>query len=446
MPVQTNRQRRNQCQCLSVSGNSSEPAVTGAMVNGTRDLAKHDLKRGVIRPRVLKLAGVFILVFGLQFVFGLQSYAQQPDLDAAAAAKAAAGLEARSHRALDASSLVGTAIGTFVTFDAPGAVDGTVPYSINATGAITGTYHDANFIGHGFLRDSDGVFTTFDVPGDVDGTYAYSINGAGAITGAYCDAITCHGFLRDINGSYSTFDIPGDVYGTVTPLSINSAKAITGTYFDTNFVAHGFLRTSDGAITIVDAPGADTAGFPQTEAEAIDTEGVITGIGAGQIFLRARDGAFTTFDAPGYIDPAFLFTFFAPAALSVNAKGVIAGAYFQPISGNPFGGNYQVFVRALDGAFITFAAATYSPCCVWSWPSGINPAGTITGVINDGFDLNHGFVRTSAGSIGTFNAPGAGPGPFQGTVPLGIDPTGEIMGYYTDINGVDHGFLFTPRP
>jgi hypothetical protein len=411
MSMQTNLQGRYQSKCWSVAMSFSVPDVTAAMPYATRDRAKRNVKRGVamIRTRVLKLASVLTLVFGLQFVYGLQSYAQQPDLDAASAAKAAAGQAALSHRALDAASSVGTAVGTFITFDAPGAVHGTVPYSINATGAVTGAYTDASSL--------------------------------------------THGFLRDINGAYSTFDIPGDVYGTVTPLSINSAKAITGVYFDANFLVHGFLRASDGTLTTLDAPGAGTGTFPGggTMAEAIDTEGVITGIyfdayRANQGFLRAGDGTFTTFDAPGYIDPFFLFSGPIPAVLSVNTKGVIAGSYWQPIAGNPFGGNYEVFVRALNGTFTIFAAATYSPCCIWSYPSGISPAGTITGVFNDGFDLNHGFVRTSAGSIGTFNAPGAGTGLFQGTVPLGIDATGEIMGYYTDPIGVNHGFLFTLRP
>ena len=57
--------------------------------------------------------------------------------------------------------------GTIITFDVPGAVNGTVASSINAAGAITGSYFDVNFISHGFLRAPEGAFTTFDVPGDV---------------------------------------------------------------------------------------------------------------------------------------------------------------------------------------------------------------------------------------------------------------------------------------
>ncbi len=41
--------------------------------------------------------------------------------------------------------------GKFVTVDPPGSA-GTLPYSINDLGAITGYYIDANNVYHGFLR------------------------------------------------------------------------------------------------------------------------------------------------------------------------------------------------------------------------------------------------------------------------------------------------------
>ena len=85
------------------------------------------------------------------------------------------------------------------------------------------------------------------------------------------------------------------------------------------------------------------------------------------------------------------------------------------------------------------------PCCTWSFPSGITPGGAITGSFNDGFDINHGFLRANDGTVTTFDAPGAGTGFVQGTAPLGITPGGVIMGLYIDVNNVDHGFLFVPR-
>jgi hypothetical protein len=78
-------------------------------------------------------------------------------------------------------------------------------------------------------------------------------------------------------------------------------------------------------------------------------------------------------------------------------------------------------------------------------PSGINPAGTITGSFNDGLNINHGFLRTRDGKLTTFDAPGAGTGNNQGTLPLAITPAGVIMGLYRDAKGLSHGFLFRPK-
>src|SRR3984893_8648546 len=49
---------------------------------------------------------------------------------------------------------------TYIIFDPPGS-NSTQPASINAKGAIAGSYNDANYVLHGFLRAPDGSFTTF---------------------------------------------------------------------------------------------------------------------------------------------------------------------------------------------------------------------------------------------------------------------------------------------
>jgi hypothetical protein len=47
-------------------------------------------------------------------------------------------------------------------------------------------------------------------------------------------------------------------------------------------------------------------------------------------------------------------------------------------------------------------------------------------------------------NIMTFDVPGAGTSPFQGTFAIDIAPTGEIAGEFVDANNVQHGFLRTP--
>ena len=319
------------------------------------------------------------------------------------------------------------------------------------------TFAILNLTTHSQAFSATATFVTFDVPGagagSYQGTSPSSINLEGEITGLYIDASSlAHGFLRSPLGFLTTFDAPGEINGTY-PSSINLLGAVTGYYYDVNFVGHGFLRSSNGTFTTFEAPGAGTTTSPQgTTPEALNPLGVIAGIATDSSnfsngFLRDSHGSFTTFDAPGSLStffPLSPFSFSVPD-LSINLEGETTGAYFQTISGNPFGGNYNVFVRAADGTFTTFYAADYPPCCIWSFPTGINQAGTIAGVFNDGNNINHGFVRVVDGTVTTFDVPGAGTGVLQGTVPIGIAALDVIMGFYTDTNNVNHGFLRIPR-
>jgi hypothetical protein len=259
-----------------------------------------------------------------------------------------------------------------------------------------------------------------------------------------------HGFVRAANGAFATFDAPQGSPIGIVPLGINPAGTIAGYYYDANFVGHGFVRTAKGPLVSFDAPGAGTTGnSPGTYSFSINPAGTIVGIytdakNLSHGFVRASDGTFNTFDVPGQITPFVPFDFAQP--LYINPDGVITGTYFEFISGSPFGGNFRVFVRTPEGALTTFDAATYPPCCIWSFPSGITPAGAITGSFNDGFTINHGFLRAPDGTVTTFDAPGAGTGFNQGTAALGITPAGLIMGLYIDANYLHHGFLLRLRP
>ena len=71
----------------------------------------------------------------------------------------------------------------------------------------------------------------------------------------------------------------------------------------------------------------------------------------------------------------------------------------------------------------------------------LNSAGDISGNYVDPNNVYHGYLRTSGGIITAFDAPGAGTGPTQGTQCSGINDTRTIVGAYTDTNNVNHGFL-----
>ena len=118
-----------------------------------------------------------------------------------------------------------------------------------------GNYIDADNLSHGFLLDRNGVITTFDsphagnVPGSLQGTYPFGINASGAITGWYVDeANVNHGFVRDKHGAIVEFDVPGAGTGPgqgPNVYSIVPNGAVIGFYFDPDNVVHGFVREAD---------------------------------------------------------------------------------------------------------------------------------------------------------------------------------------------------------
>ena len=170
--------------------------------------------------------------------------------------------------------------GTITEFDVPGDSGGTVPYGgINAAGTTTGYYCNQTNC-YGFLRSTDGTFTKFHVSGAVL-TAAESINAAGATTGWWQDANSAyHGFVRAPHGKITKFDPRGTGKGSgqgTVPWSINDAGVISGQYQDASGVYHGFVRAADGKITTYHLPGAGTGSGQGTQPSVINNNGAITG-------------------------------------------------------------------------------------------------------------------------------------------------------------------------
>jgi hypothetical protein len=223
-------------------------------------------------------------------------------------------------------SYLRTSNGTISTFDPPGSACPTTstsvatcssPSGINAAGTISGIYCDAGSC-HGFLRASNGTFSTFDPPGSKSTITVSAPNPSGAVTGSYTDANgIIHGFLRAGDGTFSTFDPPGAII--TSPTSIDPGSTIAGNYIAITGT-HGFLRASNGAITTFDAPGS-RATFPSD----INSTGVVTGFytsadGSRNFgFLRSPDGMFATFAATA--------STFQTLPKAISSAGVITGYY-----------------------------------------------------------------------------------------------------------------------
>jgi hypothetical protein len=55
--------------------------------------------------------------------------------------------------------------------------------------------------------------------------------------------------------------------------------------------------------------------------------------------------------------------------------------------------------------------------------------------------VNHGFVLDKHGAVTIFDAPNAGTGFNQGTLPWDINTSGTTAGWYVDNANVNHGFV-----
>ena len=349
---------------------------------------------------------------------------------------------------------------TITTFDAPGAGtaagQGTIAFAIQPSGAIAGFTRDTNNARHGFLRAPDGTVTIFDDPnagtcstscgniGNGQGTRAYAINPAGAITGSYTDnGGHCHGYVRAANGTFTQIDAPdagtgpfpeGTFPANITPMGINPAGAIIGFYVDANSVQHGFVRAPNGIITEFDPPGSIF-----TDPNAIDQTGAIAGFYydanfVGHGFLRTPNGTITSFDAPGadHTPGSFNGTF----GVGLTPNGEIEGVDVD------VNGVLHGFVRSTNGTFITYdAPGAGTGAGQGTLPESNNTPGAITGQYIDGNFVNHAFVRSNQGTFNTFDVPGMGTGAGQGTIPVANNDTGAIVGEAIDGADVIHGFL-----
>jgi len=326
---------------------------------------------------------------------------------------------------------------TFTTFDPPGS-QLTAPGNINAVGQIAGTYFEADFSSHGFVRNPDGTINSFDVPGFLA---TVIITQQGVVVGIYFDANGSHLFERAPNGTITTLEIPSpgaSVYAVV----VNTSGAMAGGFFDANGVVNGFIRSPGGKFNLFPMPSSLSPSFFIPNFAALTQTGTIVGSFVDQFFnnhgyLLSPNGNLSFFDVPNA-------TSTAPTA--VNDSGNIAG-FFSDGSEN---GKYRVFLRSPSGTFTTFD--TPQPGSFFGL-AVLNPSGAVAGsAFNSSCDdvtcttTVVSFQRGLNRIVTPVNDPLAvqGTQSAKGTEVLGINPAGVMFGAYFDSNGMQHGFVAKP--
>ena len=206
-------------------------------------------------------------------------------------------------------------------------------------------------------------------------------------------------------------------------------------------------------ITTIDEPSAGTSATEGTIVFAVNASGAITGAysdqaGVAHGFVDAN-GTFTSFDAfneTGLSPKSGWFQ--GTTGISIDSSGDVAGTYAD--SNNAYHG----FVRSAAGTITTFddPNAPTATSSRGTFPMSINDAGQIVGFYTTGnyatTSLYRGFLYSVAGNAFTeLDEPNAGTGNSayyqkQGTVPTAINGSGTVAGYYIDSGGSSHGFVY----
>jgi hypothetical protein len=291
---------------------------------------------------------------------------------------------------------------------------------MNSKGTIVGTVTTSSRKTYGFLRQTNGKMTKVEYPG-AQYTSVYGINDSGTIVGSFSgrhDQV----FLRTADGKFTSF-VPSNTQFLEGFAFIDNLGNVAGTIITTDDFFECYVRTSDGRITLFTGP----LGFD------CEVSGIVNGTVTGDYgapsgyagFLRAPDGTFTVFLTNAQV-----------AGVSLNKGGTAAGSFPLP------SGSMEGFLRAPNGVLDFFTVPGSVPLNV----RGINDSGAVAGNWATDPEFNsgaHGFQRFVDGTIGTFEAPGAGTAQFQGTYPGAINNAGAIAGTVVDSNNVCHGFLMT---
>ncbi len=242
----------------------------------------------------------------------------------------------------------------------------------------------------------------------------------------------------------TTFEAPNagtTAFQGTFPFNVDPSGAIIGFSRDSNNARHGFIRSKKGDFTIFDAPGAGTGPGQGTRAYATNPSGSITGFfidpfGSAHGYVRSNRGDFTVFDAPGAGTGPFPEGTFPFSPLIINPNGAISGYYTDSDIVS------HGFLRDKNGNIATFdAPGAGTDPGQGTFGYAISPTGAVTGYFYDSANVSHGFLRDTNGVVTTFDVPGSGTADFQGTYGGGFTPKGDIMGNYFDSDNLSHGFI-----
>jgi len=317
------------------------------------------------------------------------------------------------------SAAAAQAQGTFVSFDAPGAAQGTFPMAINRSGLIVGYFVDGSGVHHGFMRATDGTFTIVDVPGST-GTYVTTVNSKGLAAG-YSYSPDDTGFLRYRDGSFATLLVEPTKW--VEPVAMNDIGQIAGNAGLP--IPRGFVWSHGRTIIWEMIIAGSWAGV-----YGMNSSGVIVGAYNDRLkqttvhgFVRDSTGNISSFDATDSSTQT--------RGTAINAGGQIAGWYLDATE------EALPFLRDADGTITLFSLGGAQ-----GEATSINDAGVVVGntINNIAPPYENAFERDAAGNVTLLALPFSN----LASTAVGINFSGRVVGTYYDSAYVAHGWLMTP--
>jgi len=155
----------------------------------------------------------------------------------------------------------------------------------------------------------------------------------------------------------------------------------------------------------------------------------------------AQQPTITTIDAPH----AGTISGYGTEAIAICPTGQIAGFYAG------YSNSVHAYVRTTDGTITTFDGPGAGTGAGTIPLPGNNPGtyavagdacGLVAGYFIDSRDVAHGYLRGVDGTLTVFDVPHAGTGNGQGTFAGNMSMSGEVIaGGYVDSTGMNHGFL-----
>ena len=316
-------------------------------------------------------------------------------------------------------------------YDFPGAIQTEIYGYSDSTGVLTGNFIDDSGVRRGFSGD-----IIVEVP-DATATYADFVNASGAITGSYIDADGLYyPYVRTPNGTFVFHDYLDSstleyffVHGiTDTRIIVARARAIDD-------IPRSYVGTSQQGLSELQFPGSVS-----TEGWNINQDGSVVGYyDSGEGRRRGFIAKPTPETAEKFRDiaypppPEFNFTYESIDVPGVEFLALTASSDFGDYAGyaRTPDGEKEVAFTLIDGVFTTYDFPGSQNTYFYAFGND----GTAAGHYQDSDGLYHGVILEN-GELRQYDFPGA----VQTEIYGYSDSTGVLTGNFIDDSGVRRGF------